>query len=169
MAYFVLGKVNIGLGYSGSRHRFDKETGIANVILVTDSKALGVLREHNILGSDKPVNLSSVTYRLEKHQPQDRHSFGIRPSECRVPNAEHGVSEPDKVSSHALVWFVEKERLATFGIDMRMCPEERRKDSDLIPADEHLRFRIAKEATDIGCNSRVQTTVRIGVAKQGRA
>ena len=84
--------------------------------------------------------------------PNDRKAASGRLVERRVPHREERVAQAKDRANDALVRLLEKVRLATLGVDVRMCAEEGTKRADLVPTYEHLRFRVTEETADISYN-----------------
>ena len=85
----------------------------------------------------------------QAHAPQDGKSRDTGLVECSVPHRQEGVAQAQDVAHGALVGFVEEIRFATLAVQMCVRAEERRECANPVPPDEHFRFWITEEATDV--------------------
>ncbi len=69
--------------------------------------------------------------------------------ECGVPHRQEGVAQAQYIAHGALVGFVKEIRFAALAIQMCVRSEERRECAHPVPAHEHLRLWVTKEATDV--------------------
>ena len=132
-------------------HRFDKQTGSADVILVVDGESGLVLWEHHIMRSDQQqaVNQRYPAEQLSGELPENRHAVHGRLPEGSIPDRQEGIPQTQHISHDTFVRFVEQERFPPLRVNVRVRPEEGCKGSDLIPANQQLGLRIAKESTDV--------------------
>jgi len=77
-----------------------------------------------------------------------------------VPCRQHLVTQPDHVPYISSDRLLEKVRLAAFGVDMGVGPEERHENAGLVPSHKKLMRRIAKETADIRCYILAECLIR---------
>jgi hypothetical protein len=69
--------------------------------------------------------------------------------ECGVPYRQEGIAQAQDVAYGALMGFVEEIWFAALAVQMCVCAEERRECANPVPSNEHFRFRITEEATNV--------------------
>ena len=107
----------------------------------------------------------AVAGKLVPERPHDRCSATMGLLEERVEVREQGVPALQRKAHTLCVLRLEQPRLAPRRIRVRMRPAEWRVNSRLVPTDEQLRLRIAKEPPNIGADKR---DPREGQRKQHR-
>lgn len=79
-------------------------------------------------------------------------------TELSVPDGQEAVSQAKNATDVRLVRLVEQVWFTAFSINVSVGTEERCEGSNLVPPNEHLRFRVAEETTNVSCEGIAMNT-----------
>ena len=128
--YLVLSREIHGLlGSALASDGLDQKSRASDEELIIEREAILITREHD---------------EVRAHDGETRHA---RLTEGGIPYREHTVAKAQHIAHDALVRFVEQIWLAALCVDVCVRPEEGRKHAYAVPTHEHLRLRVAEEAS----------------------
>jgi hypothetical protein len=117
--------------------------------------------------ANPPSSSGNTTYcglesarEIRYDSPHDRGTVHVGVVKGIVPDWKQLIPRSDHITDITPDGFIVQERLPSFGVNVRMGPEEWHERASLIPSDQHLVRWVAKKATDVGCR---QSRIRLGL------